>query len=99
MGEPSARTLVRRMALDRAEFLRLLPSALGDLHWRKEGSQLLAEDPPRRIEIRLGAEAERKLGALVLPQMDITFHFEGLTAKEIDSFLKRFDLTFQRGGG
>jgi len=99
MGEPSARTLVRRMALDRAELLRLSPSALGDLQWRREGAQLLLEDPPRRIAIRLGAEAKRQLGALVLPQMDITFQFEGLTPEEIESFLRRFDLAFQRGGG
>ena len=99
MGEPSARTLVRCMALDRAEFLRLLPSALGDVQWRRVGARILVGDSPRRIEIHLGEEAKRKLGALVLPQLDITFHFEGLTAKEIESFLRRFDLAFQRGGG
>jgi hypothetical protein len=99
MSEPDSYTLVRRMGLSHADFLRSLPSAVGGLPWRQEGGRILVEDPPGRIEIRLGPEGRHTLGALALPQTEVAMRFEGLTAEARERFLRRFDLALQRGGG
>jgi hypothetical protein len=99
MGEPETRTLVRRMALNRTEFLRSFPAAAGSLPWRIEGSRILVEDAPRLLEISLSPQSPRSMGALVLPQTDVSLRFEGFTTEAVDAFLRRFDLAFQRGGG
>lgn len=89
----------RRMGLDRAEFLRSLPHAVAGLKWALEGSCIQVEDPPRRIEIHLGPEQTRRLGALSLPEMEVTLVFQGYSAEERADFFRRFDRAYQRGGG
>lgn len=41
----------------------------------------------------------RRLGLAVLPRLWVRFEFEGLTDSQRHSFMKRFDLYTQRGGG
>lgn len=45
--------------------------------------------PPRRI----GG------GLLELPQAKVTIRLDGVSANEAETFLRRFDFAFQRGGG
>ena len=89
----------RRMGLDRAEFLRSFPPAVAGLEWRVEGAVILVEDPPRRLEIHLGPEQTHRLGALSLPEMEVTLVFRGYSADEQAVFLRRFERAYQRGGG
>lgn len=43
--------------------------------------------------------APRRLGLAVLPRLWVRFEFEGLAEPQRHSFMKRFDLYTQRGGG
>ena len=87
------------MGLDRAEFLRSLGRAVAGLPWRQEGPHIQVEDPPRRVEIQLGQEQQRRLGALIMPELEVTIRFQGYSVRERDLFLRRFDLAYRRGGG
>ena len=89
----------RRMGLDRAEFLRSLPPALAGLAWRWEDHHIHIEDLHRQVEIHLGPEQTRRLGALRLPEMEVILVFDGYSEDEQADFLRRFDRAFQRGGG
>lgn len=91
--------IVSQMGLTHAEFLRSLPTAAGGMDLRVEAPRILIEDETRRVEIRLGPEQQRHLGALVLPVTEVRLMFHGFSPDERKRFLKRFELTFQRGGG
>lgn len=89
------------MGISHREFHRLLPAAVpgfrvlgsGD-SWRAE--QLAGE---QLLEISLGVERQRQLGALALPVTDVRLRFSGFDEQELQRFIKRFDLAYQRGGG
>ena len=51
------------------------------------------------LEISLGEERQRQLGALALPVTDVRLRFSGFEVQELQRFIKRFDLVYQRGGG
>lgn len=91
----------RNMSISHAEFLRSL-APLGK-HYPYE------IDPSRQcirvtgkaglIQILLGEERRKHLGSLELPETTVEFRFPALNKQEIELFLSRFDLCFQRGGG
>ena len=54
------------------------------------GSVVVAYDP--RPSVRLG-------GLIDMPRAIVSLTFHGLSQTERDAFTKRFDFTFQRGGG
>jgi hypothetical protein len=87
------------MALTHAEFLRSLPAAAAGMECRIEGARILLQDPPRRVEIRLGPEGSLALGSLRLPQTEVELRLEGFSPQAREAFLRRFALAFQRGGG
>ena len=54
------------------------------------GTVVVAYDP--RPSVRLG-------GLMDMPRAIVSLTFRGLSQPERDAFIKRFDFTFQRGGG
>ena len=97
-----ARTTVRRvMSISHAEFLRSLVPLGKHYPYRIDESQhtIRLSDGEDQIEIRLGLEGRRKLGALELPETRVEFLFQTDTPAAVECFFARFDLCFRRGGG
>ncbi len=90
---------MREMGVTREEFLRLLPAAVGPLPWELEDDRLLIHHPDGPIHLILTQEPPRRIAALQLPVLGVTFRFFGPSAAARLAFMGRFDLVFQRGGG
>lgn len=91
--------IVRLMGLSHREFMRSLPAAVVGMEYRVQGLRVLLVDRERRVQIDLGPEQQRRLGALLLPQTRVRLSFYGFSVQKRDQFCKRFDRAFQRGGG
>jgi hypothetical protein len=87
------------MGLDRAELVRLLPRAIDNRAWSLSEDRISFREKHGEVQIRISLESRRRLGALELPVTVLEFSFEGLEDEEIDEFMRRFDLSFHRGGG
>ena len=86
------------MSLTRAEFLRLLPVAVGHAPWRLDGAYIRAEGPPA-WRIRLDERPGRPFGPVRLPVLDVTIDLADVPAPDRAAFIERFRLGFQRAGG
>lgn len=96
-----ASTILRVMSISHTEFLRSL-KPLGKYYpYRIDESrrQILLTDRERRIEIRLGKQQRKLLGALDLPETTVEFRFHACEQRDIERFFSRFDICFRRGGG
>ena len=87
------------MGLTRSDFLRTLPAAVAPLDYRVDQDLVTIDHPAGRIEISLRPATERRLGSFRLPVVPMQFRFTGLDPAQRQSFMQRFDLHFQRGGG
>jgi hypothetical protein len=90
--------LSREMQMDRQEFLRELPKAMGDLSYEVVGNKVIAGSRERRIEITMTDEGVRKLGSLNLPMEQIDLDFVGYAQEEIEAFMADFDRHTMRLG-
>ena len=52
-----------------------------------------------KIKINLTPLAERSIGALIIPRLLVHFTFYHCTELQQKDFIKKFDISFQRGGG
>jgi hypothetical protein len=92
--------LVKELGVSHREFFRLLPRALADAPYALEAGRVVTGQGPRRLEILLAPEAERRLSASVrFPVTRIELVFRGYAAAERAAFLLRFERAFQKGGG
>lgn len=98
-GDAEAFRFVRELGLTHAEFYRMLPAALAHRRHTVTDGRVVVAEGRRRVEIGLGPEGERRLGLLRLPVTRVEFAFHGYARSEIETFMRRFDLAFQRGGG
>ena len=92
----------RDMGLDRRDFFRILPTAIGNSDYKSHGNRVLIEPvvDGGSLTITLGAEESRRLSALmVLPRMQVDFAFSGVAQDEVDQFMQTFDIYYRRGGG
>lgn len=89
----------REMGCTQAEWLMWLPAAMGDVPWQQQGDALLAQvaGGALRIEWRVGEP--RQIALFKLPRLHVGFAFDGLDDVQRYTFMKRFDLYMQRGGG
>ena len=87
------------MALTRAEFLRLLPVAVGGAAYRVEGDEIgsLAGSPAWRIRLR--ERAPRAFGPVASPVLAVTLEIEAADEAAAQAFVSRFLLGYQRAGG
>lgn len=99
--EPGIIELQREMSISHRDFQRLLPAAVPGYRLSGDGSQHRIQQPDsdRLLTIELSPERKRRLGALCLPVTDVHFRFTGFDQAGFETFIKRFDLAFQRGGG
>ena len=87
------------MALTRADFLRLLPVAVGHAPFRVAGDEILAEGGTVAWRIRLEERSGRPFGPVALPVLAVTLSLDGATAEDARAFRERFLLGYQRAGG
>jgi len=86
----------RDMGTTEAEWLMRLPLAIGQQAWRREGSGVVVVfDAGQQLQITWEVLAPRVIALMRTPRLWVRFAFEGLRQR----FMKRFDLTMQRGGG
>ena len=82
--------------VSRREFLRLLPAAVGGDNFIAEGDVIEGESGWR---MRLTALPGAEFGQAVLQRQQVAISFNGWSTGEMDAFMRRFSLYFQRGGG
>jgi hypothetical protein len=85
------------MGITRAEFLRLLPVAVGHAACRIEGDDIVADDDAWWI--CLEEQPGRRFGAVVLPVLAVTLVLDAMSGEEARIFVERFLLGYQRAGG
>ncbi|HUY02124.1 MAG TPA: hypothetical protein VMV33_02460 [Rhodocyclaceae bacterium] len=87
------------MSITRADFLRLLPAAVGHAPFSVEGERIEHRDPGRAWRIRLTALPDLRIGLVRLERHRVVLSLEGYGEEETDAFMRRFELYFRRGGG
>lgn len=87
------------MGISHADFFRSLPGALDGQKVMMSSNAVRIKEGKGVIELLLSAQTERTLGAMRLPTTMVEFKFRGLSREQVDRFMDRFELHFQRGGG
>ncbi len=99
MQSTYAERFERDMACTEAEWLGWLPQAIGDLEWQREAGSACVRLAGGTLRLSWRAAPPRRIGLLELARLQVAFAFEGVDAAVRQSFMKRFDLYMQRGGG
>lgn len=89
----------REMAVSHADFMRLLPHAMPGFACTAHGNRISAAAGQQRVEIKMGAESERRIAMLRIPVTEVTLELHGFDTEQTQAFLQKFDMTYQRGGG
>jgi len=92
----------REMTISHAEFYRLIVRSIqkmSDVIINKNESIVKFPFCNGEITIELGNQTSRGIGSLILPVTVIKINFNNLSNDEIDEYLYKFNITFQRGGG
>jgi hypothetical protein len=85
------------MSIDREDFLRLLPSAVGPFDL--DGQVARSSDGARAWTILLVPMTDRRLGSVAIPRHRVEITLEGYSEAEAKAFIERFERGFLRGGG
>lgn len=96
----------RVMTCTLADWLRLLPSAIGEHPYTKHDDTALiqlshAKNPAIRptLALQWHTGPTRQIALIRLPQLHVRFQFNHADAALRLAFMQRFDLFMQRGGG
>jgi hypothetical protein len=99
MSDPGASAKHRyEMSATRAEFLRLLGVAVGEVPALR-GDTIVGRTCGVDWTLRVCERPERRVAQLALPVLDVALECRAADAAQIDRFVARFVLAFQRGGG
>ena len=87
------------MGCTEAEWLRWLPAAIGEHHWKlqTQAAGVCIGDGALELSWRMGEP--RVIALIRMPRLLVNFRFAGLDEAQRYAFMKRFDLYMQRGGG
>ena len=99
MQSSYAERFAREMGCTEAEWLRCLPDAIGDHHWKLQvhSAGVRIGDGALGLTWRVGEP--RVIALMRMPRLLVSFRFAGLDEAQRYVFMKRFDLYMQRGGG
>jgi len=89
----------KEMGYTHADFLRLLPKAVGAAEIGIDGRVIRVADGERRLRIDLSEESVRHLGHFRLPVTHVRLTFSGYSEAEREAALERFWRAYQKGGG
>jgi len=87
------------MGFTLAEFFRLLPSALNGRSFQRDAKGVSVDAAPGSVRIDVGEQQFRKIASFSLPYVKVDFTFDNFSPDELESFMRYFDLRYQRGGG
>ncbi len=92
----------REMGCTVAEWRMWLPAAMGEAVWTQQGDAVHASIPAAtgatlHLSWRVGEP--RRIALMVMPRLHVHFAFSGLDDAQRYTFMKRFDLYMQGGGG
>jgi len=87
------------MTLGRAEFMRLLPAAVGPFRAGPGGMVLEHRGQGRAWRIRLTPLPPFQLGPIPMERLQVDLDFEGYAPAEAEAFVEVFLRHYQRGGG
>jgi hypothetical protein len=87
----------REVQIEREEFLRQLPGAIGNRTFTRNGNLIRIPEKNGAVWIKMTELGERHLGQLDLPMMRLDFAFEGLSDTEINDFMGTYELHTLRG--
>jgi hypothetical protein len=79
----------------REDFVRLLPQATGDAEFREIDDRFCG----RGWSVCLTRIPPLEIGMFRLERYRVEIEFDGLSAEKQESFMQRFTLHYQRGGG
>ncbi|MFZ9183463.1 MAG: hypothetical protein ACO214_09330 [Hylemonella sp.] len=89
----------RDMSCTEAEWLMYLPRAVGEHYFELINSGAQVQIGSGSLGLHWKVLAQRSIGAIRLPRLQVCFRFQGLDDSQRMAFMKRFDLYTQRGGG
>ena len=89
----------REMGCTEAEWLMWLPQAVGDHHWKQQPHSAGVRIGDGALGLKWQEAAPRVIGLIRIPVLKVSFRFAGLDDAQRYTFMKRFDLYMQRGGG
>lgn len=87
------------MACTEADWLRWLPAAVGELHWKLQSQSAGVRIGEGALGLKWQVAPPRAIGLISLPRLLVSFRFAGVDAAARHAFMTRFDLYMQRGGG
>jgi len=89
----------RDMSCTEAEWLRWLPSAIGDCHWKMQEQTAGVRIGDGALGLKWQVAEPRVIALVHMPRLLVNFRFAGVDEPTRYAFMKRFDLHMQRGGG
>ena len=89
----------RDMACTETEWLRLLPQAIGEHHWKHQGCTVGVRIGDGALGLQWEVGEPRTIALVRMPRLLVRFRFGGVDEDARQAFMKRFDLFMQRGGG
>lgn len=99
MAKNNCVLLNKNMSIDKNDFFRLLPNALIDYHYTVKDNIIEIKYAKGMIILTLNNQPARRLGALSLPVLRVSFQFNEVTDDESKHFIQHFDHSYRRGGG
>ena len=83
-----------------ADWLRCLPGAVhGHDLQRVETTRARVEVAAGWLDLHWTVLPPRRIALIVLPRLQVDFHFDAVAPEIRGGFMRRFDLFMQRGGG
>ena len=94
----------REMGCTEVEWLGWLPAAMGQHSWQRRGCTASVEIKNCNgsvgfMQVTWQEAAPRQIALMRIPRLLVHFQFDGLTDAQRYTFMRRFDLYMQRGGG
>lgn len=92
-------TFTREMGFTRAEFDRILPSAMANRAFDVNGPLVRSMVEGGTMQLSISEQKFRNIASISLPYLTIDFSFDQLTETQVEQTMRYFDLRYQRGGG
>lgn len=89
----------RDMGCTEGEWRRSLPLAIGAHEWQLRANTAAVRLGAGRLQLQWHAQAPRVIALVRLPRLHVSFRFENVDEDARLTFMRRFDLYMQRGGG
>jgi hypothetical protein len=89
----------RDMGCTEADWLRWLPDAIGEHHWKRQERTVGVRIGDGALGLKWEVSEPRIIAHVQMPRLIVNFRFAGVDETARYTFMKRFDLYMQRGGG